>query len=121
MAEVKNRDAEVITLGSGDLMIKEYDATSGVPAYTEFTDTDLLGRIQGGASLEYKPTFYEAKDDSGKAVKTIITEEEATLKSGVLTWNGKTLEKLSSTARVTENGGIRNVKIGGVANNNGKS
>ena len=121
MAEVKNRDAEVITLGSGDLMIKEYNATSGVPAYTEFTDADLLGRIQGGASLEYKPTFYEAKDDSGKAVKTIITEEEATLKSGVLTWNGKTLEKLSSTARVTENGGIRNVKIGGVANNNGKS
>lgn len=36
MAEVKNRDAEVITLGSGDLMVKEYDATTGVPAYTEF-------------------------------------------------------------------------------------
>lgn len=121
MSEVKNRDAEVITLGSGDLMIKEYDATTGVPAYTEFTDTDLLGRIQGGASLEYKPTFYEAKDDSGKVSKTIITEEEATLKSGVLTWNGKTLEKLASTARVTENSGIRTVKIGGVANNNGKS
>lgn len=121
MSEVKNRDAEVITLGSGDLMIKEYDATKGVPDYTEFTDTDLLGRIQGGASLEYKPTFYEAKDDSGKVSKTIITEEEATLKSGVLTWNGKTLEKLASTARVTENSGIRTVKIGGVANNNGKS
>lgn len=119
MAENK-RDAEIITLGSGDLMIKEY--TDTMPAYTEFkAETDLLGRIQGGCTLEYKGTWYEAKDDTGKAVKTIITEEEATLKSGVLTWNGKTLAKLCSTARITEDGGIRKVKIGGVGNHNGKS
>lgn len=115
-----NRDADVITLGSGDLMIKEY--TDAMPAYTEFSvDTDLLGRIQGGAILEYKGEWYEAKDDTGKVVKTIITSEEALLKSGIITWNGKTLEKLCSTARVTENGGIRTVKIGGIGNNNGKS
>lgn len=116
----KKRDAEVITLGSGDLMIKEYDGA--IPAYTEFNpETDLLGRIQGGATLEYKGEWYDAKDDSGKAIKTIITNEEATLKSGVITWNGKTLEKLVSTARVTESAGIRTVKIGGIANHNGKS
>lgn len=116
----KKRDAEVITLGSGNLMIKEY--TDTMPAYSEFKEeTDLLGRIQGGATLEYKGTWYDAKDDTGKAVKTIITEEEATLKSGILTWNGETLEKLCSTARVTESEGIRNVKIGGVGNHNGKS
>ena len=119
MSEQK-RDAEVITLGSGNLMIKEF--TDVIPAYTEFSEeTDLLGRIQGGATLEYKGTWYEAKDDTGKAVKTIITEEEATLKSGVLTWNGKTLAQLCSTARITEAEGIRTVKIGGIANNDGKS
>ena len=119
MAEQK-RDAEVITLGSGDLMIKEY--TDVMPAYTDFdASTDLLGRIQGGATLEYKGTWYDAKDDSGKAVKTIITEEEATLKSGIITWNGKTLAKLCTTARVTEEGGIRTVKIGGVGNQDNKS
>lgn len=111
---------ERITLGSGDLMIKEF--TDTIPEYTDFNvETDLLGRIQGGCTLEYKGTWYEAKDDSGKAVKTIITDEEATLKSGVLTWNGKTLAQLCSTARVTETDGIRKVKIGGVGNHNGKS
>lgn len=116
----KKRDAEVITLGSGDLMIKEY--ADVMPTYSEFkAETDLLGRIQGGATIEYEGEWYEAKDDTGKAVKTIITEEEATLKSGIITWNGKTLEKLCSTARVTESAGIRTVKIGGVGNYNGKS
>lgn len=120
MATKKNRDAEVITLGSGNLMIKEY--TDTFPAYTEFDDEqDLLGRIQGGATLEYKGTWYEAKDDTGKVVKTIVTEEEATLKSGILTWNGKTLAQLCSTARVTESEDIRTVKIGGIGNHDGKS
>lgn len=118
----KKRDAEVITLGSGDLMIKEYDADTGIPAYTDFSaETDLLGRIQGGATIEYSGEWYEAKDDTGKVVKTIITEEEATLKSGVLTWNGKTLERLCATATITEKDGIRTVKIGGVGKYNGKS
>lgn len=116
----KRTDPEKIVLGSGDLMIKEY--TDAMPAYTDFdVETDLLGRIQGGATLEYKGTWYEAKDDTGKAVKTIITEEESTLKSGVITWNGKTLAQLCSTARVTEADGIRTVKIGGVGNHDGKS
>ncbi len=115
-----NRDADVITLGSGDLMIKEYAGV--IPAYSDFDPaTDLLGRIAGGATLEYKGTWYEAKDDSGAVTKTIITEEEATLKSGIITWNGNSLAKLASTARVTEAAGIRTVKIGGIANHDGKS
>lgn len=120
MANEKKRDAQVITLGSGNLLCKEY--TDIMPEYTDFDDeADLLGRIQGGATLEYSGEWYEAKDDTGKVVKTIITEEEATLKSGICTWNGKTLTKLCSTARVTESNGVRIVKIGGVGNYDGKS
>ena len=115
----KKRDGEVITLGSGDVMIKEF--TGAMPAYTDFTEKDLIGRISGGAELEYKGTFHEAKDDTGRVRKTIITDEEVTFKSGVMTWNGKTLQKLVSTARAEDKNGIRTVKIGGLSNYNGKS
>ena len=112
-------DGEKIVLGSGSLYCMEF--TGIMPEDTAIeVDTNLLGLIQGGASLEYKPTFYEAKDDLGKVSKVIITDEVATLKSGIMTWCGSTLEKLCNTARKTETAGIRTVKIGGIANDNGK-
>ena len=75
---------------------------------------------KGGAEIEYAPEFYEAKDDMGKVSKVITTEEEVTLKSGIMTWCGVTIEKLCQTARVTEKGGKRTVKIGGIGNATGK-
>lgn len=106
-----------ITLGSGKLYATTFTGT--IPEVETLTvENNLLGYIQGGATLEYKPTFYDAKDDLGYVQETIITEEEATLKSGVMTWNGKTLAKLSDTARVTEDNSehTRTVKIGGIGN-----
>ncbi len=106
-------------LGSGYLYITEF--TTAIPADGDFeTAANKLGYIEGGASLEYKPTFYTAKDDLGLVTKTVITDEEVTLKSGICTLNGNTLKKLSATARVTEVGSTRTVKIGGIANNDGK-
>lgn len=110
---------EKIVLGSGKLYIDEF--TAEIPENTIIeTDEKLLGLIQGGAELEYKPKFYEAKDDLGLATKVIMTEEEVTLKSGIMTWCGNTLAKLCSTARVTEAAGKRTVKIGGLGKQDGK-
>lgn len=111
---------EKIVLGSGKLYVTEYTDVMPTDLLLE-VDANLLGLIQGGASLTYKPSFYEAKDDLNLVVKKIITEEEATLKSGVMTWNGQTLDKLCSTATVTELEGVRTVKIGGLGNYDGKS
>lgn len=116
MAKVPKR----ITLGSGKLYLIPYVDT--VPEVeTICTEDNLLGYIKGGASLEYAPTFYEAKDDLGYVIKTIITEETATLKSGILTFNGNTLEKLCDTGRVTEDATkkLRTIKIGGLGNAQG--
>ena len=118
-----SKEVKKITLGSGELYC--IDKTDAIPSTIEeikklIVDDNFLGYISGGATLEYKPSFYEAKDDKGVVYKTIITEEEATLKSGILTFNGNTLNKLCTTGRVEETSKERVLKIGGTQNNNGK-
>ncbi|AGK95408.1 hypothetical protein [Clostridium pasteurianum] len=109
-----------IVLGSGKLYISEYtDGTIPDNATLE-VDANLLGLIQKGATVQYKPKFYEATDDLGLASKTMLTDEDVTLKSGVMTWCGKTLAKLCATARVTEASGKRTIKIGGIGKQDGK-
>lgn len=115
-------NGERIVLGSGYLYVTDFDGKK-IPENTEIEKKEnLLGLISGGAEVVYKPSYYEAKDDMGKVSKTILTEEEATLKSGIMTWCGKTLGKLCETARVEEDDTkkIRIVKIGGVGNATGK-
>ena len=108
-----------IVLGSGDLFLMEF--TGALPSIEDICiDTNFLGYIQGGATLEYKPTFYEAKDDTGKAIKIIITDEEAILKSGIMTFNGETLKTLCATGRVSDKDNKRTVKIGGISNADNK-
>lgn len=118
-----SKEVKKITLGSGDLFC--IDKTDSIPNTIEeitklAVDDNFLGYISGGATLEYKPTYYEAKDDKGVVYKTVITEEEATLKSGILTFNGNTLKKLCATGRVTETSKERVLKVGGTQNNDGK-
>lgn len=112
---------EKITLGSGKLYITDFDGT--VPEKEEICKpANLLGYIKGGATVAYTPTFYEAKDDLGYVVKNIVTEEEASLTSGIMTWNGATLDKLCDTARVTEDKAkqTRTVLFGGISNTKNK-
>lgn len=119
MPDTVTVDNKPIVLGSGTFYVMEF--TGAIPEDSAIEKPEnILGLVQGGASVEYKPTYYTAKDDFGKKQKTIITDEEALMKSGICTFNGDTLAKISSTARVTTNGNKRIVKIGGVGNDNGK-
>lgn len=125
---MKKGSKEKVTLGSGKLYMKEY--TGKLP--DEFADIlnemeaeeYQAGWIKGGASIEYKPSMTTEKDDLGHIVKEILVEEEATFKSGLFTWNGDTLAKLTSTAQITQEtrGGktYRRLKIGGAGNDDGK-
>lgn len=119
---------EKVTLGSGKLYIAEFTGEFE----KDFADIlkqlmtveNHAGWIKGGASIEYKPTMTQEKDDLGHIVKEILVEEEATLKSGLFTWNANTLAKLTSTAQVnveTKNGTTyRRLRIGGAGNDDGK-
>lgn len=106
-----------VVLGSGKLYVTSVPTNGTIPEDTVLeTAENLLGLIQGGATLTYTPTFYEAKDDLGLVSKKWLTEEVVTLVSGIMTWNGATLQKLCATGRITEDAEkkTRTLKIGGI-------
>lgn len=119
-----------VTLGSGKLYMREFSGslpdTFKALLDTMVKEENHAGWIKGGASIEYKPTMTTEKDDLGMVVKEILTDEEATFKSGLFTWNAETLAKLSSTARLsaeTDTATEKNyriLKVGGTANDDGK-
>lgn len=119
------------TLGSGHLHvdgISDEELAAAAADWVQFLNdfiqeqSHLLGRIKGGASVEYSTEKTEDQDDLGYVVIEEVTKEKVTLKSGVMTWNGETLATLCTTARVTtdEDTGIVTVKIGGLGNQNNK-
>lgn len=114
------------TLGSGHLHVEQRDAATFDPDTYEWdkfftSQTNLIGRIKGGAKFEYSTEKYEDEDDLGYVKISEITKENVKLTSGVMTWNGEVLAALCSTARVTDNSdGSQRIKIGGLANQNDK-
>ena len=108
---------ERMILGSGSIYAVDYTGT--VPELdTICVEANRLFYVSGGATLEYTPTFYTGSDDLGVVKKSVMTEEEAVLKSGAATVNAATLNKLCDTGRVTESDGgkTRTIKIGGIKN-----
>lgn len=112
------RDKDTVTLGSGKIYLQTF--SESMPTVDALcVESNLLGYIKGGASLEYTQETYDEKDDLGYVSKIITTNEEAVLKCGLLTWNGTTLKKLLDRCSSTEASGKRTTKIGGAGNAQG--
>lgn len=90
-------DDEII-LGAADVFMYEFSGEDLPEDSAIETDEHLVGHTSGGASVEYKPTKYDVEDSYGKVVRSFVTKEEITAKTGLLTWR---LERLSllSTAK----------------------
>lgn len=102
-------DRNNIILGSGKLYIVLYDGEKIPDDSVIEADGNDVGRIKGGATLTYKPTQYEVVDDDNFVVKRILTKEEVTFKSGILTWNLDNLAKLAPATLSTDT--TKNEKI----------
>lgn len=105
--------SETIILGSGKVYCALYSGT--MPSkQTLMVDGNLLGHVKGGAALTYTPTYTEEKDDLGYVVKSKLSEEVAIFKTGLITFDGDTLNKLCDTGTVTTESNVRTLKIGGM-------
>lgn len=116
----QTKELNKIPLGSGNFYVVEWDGKT-IPTDEELeTEKNMIGRTKNGVSVNYTAEYYTAESDDGKAKKTKLIKESVEIDYGVITWNGKTLEKIVSTARVSEENDKRTVKIGGIENYNGK-
>ncbi|MBU9746585.1 hypothetical protein KTH81_22445 [Lachnospiraceae bacterium ASD3451] len=94
-----NENDEII-FGAADVYMYEFTGNTIPENATIETNDHLVGHTSGGASVEYKPTKYDVENSYGKVVRSYVTKEEITAKTGLLSWK---LERLAllSTARFT--------------------
>ena len=107
---------ENIVLGSGKLYITDYNPATGIPEDSTLeVAANRLGLIKGGASLEYTPEEYEIRDDLNEVNKRFVISEEATFKSGILTWDMATLKNIIAQGTYTDDttNHTRTLKLGG--------
>lgn len=92
-------DNQEIILGAGEVYMYECptltDGELPGDAVIE-TDDHNVGHCSGGFSIDYKPEKYDVKNQYGKTVKSFITKEEITAKTGILRWKLSNLALLSS-------------------------
>lgn len=93
-----NKDKEEILIGACDVYMYEFSGDT-IPEHAEIeTDAHNVGHCSGGFTVDYKPTKYDVENQYGVIVKSYITKEEISAKTGIMSWD---LEKLSllSTAQ----------------------
>lgn len=99
-------------LGSGDLYIVAYTGT--IPENEDIEiESNRIGGIKGGATLTYKPTIYSTTDDMRRMKKSLITAEEATFKSGFLSFDLGEIAKLCLGAAFNTTAEEDTLEVGG--------
>lgn len=90
------KDKDEVLLGAGEVYLYEFTGDK-IPEDSEIeTPEHNVGHCSGGFTVNYKPTKYDILNQYEKIVKSFITKEEISAKTGVLTWNLKNLELLSA-------------------------
>lgn len=87
---------EEILLGSGEVYLFKFDGKE-IPADAVIETVDHnVGHCSGGFTIDYKPTKYDVLNQYEKVVKSFITKEEISAKTGILSWKLANLELLST-------------------------
>lgn len=95
---MNNKDE--IIMGAGELYLMVFEGAE-IPEHKVIESVENhVGHCQGGFSIDYKPDVYDVKNQHNKIVKRFTIGEEITTKTGILTWDLKRLEMLS-TAKFT--------------------
>lgn len=110
-----------LIFGSGELYMYEFTGTEIPEDSVIETEEHNVGNCSSGFSIDYKPTKYDVKNQYGKIVKSFITDEACTVKTGILDWDMAKLALLSTatytdTAKTTGKKEIKKIVVGGSGN-----
>lgn len=95
-----NGNNEII-LGGGAVYIMPVTGITAIPADTDIEVAQYnVGWCEGGFKVNYKPKTTEVYNQFEQLVKTFITREELSVKTGILTWNLKNLALLSNATMI---------------------
>lgn len=90
-----------IMLGAGDVYMMPFSGNTMPEDSVIEAPENNVGDCSGGFKVDYKPKLYDVKNQYGKIVERYVTDEQISAKTGIITWDMKKLEMLS-TAKITE-------------------
>ena len=114
---IRGNGTQVI-LGAGKWYVDEWES-GAVDLATLCVEANIIGYTSGGATLEYSTENYTIEDDIGMVRRTFKTKGNATMKTGLLTFDVSALSKLMSMGTLTETAatsstvGKQTLKLGG--------
>ncbi|MEG2412625.1 MAG: hypothetical protein RSA29_17705 [Clostridium sp.] len=105
---------EEIVLGAGEVFMYEFTGVE-MPTHEIIETADHnVGSCSSGFSIDYKPEKYDVKNQYGNTVRSFITKEEITAKTGILSWSLQRLALLSTARFVSDKlKKTRTLKFGG--------
>lgn len=115
LADVNGDD---IVLGGGALYFVPIANLTAIPNDdTIEIPANNVGWCSGGFKINYKPKQTKVYNQYDQLVRTFITREDFTVKTGLLTWDVKNLTKLSNAQYITTDTDTRSVFTGNGALN----
>lgn len=89
-------DKNEIILGAGEVFMTKFTGQEVPADSTIETEINNVGHCQGGFTVDYKPTKYDVLNQYEKVVKSFVTKEEISAKTGILSWDLQKLQMLST-------------------------
>lgn len=113
IAAVKG-NTETVTLGACDIYLADYSTTDDFDLEEMVkTEGNYFGNTQGGTTFEFTPTIYTVEDDRGRVRKSFQTKSDATLKTGLLTFDLASLSRTLSVGTYTTTTGKKKLELPG--------
>ena len=105
-------NGEQVVLGAGKWYVSEW-VSGAIDFATLCVESNIMGYTSGGATLEYTIDKYTIEDDIGMVRRTFKTKGNATMKTGLLTFDVAALSLLMSMGEVSTSNGKTILKLTG--------